>query len=173
MVFATIDPGVAGSTLSAVVRKQFVLGRVVMGAASSKVERAKVGDTFMLLGSNGRQVEVRVGAVVADRVVGRAELIIPQSVATSLALVVVEVGRLHTHRWYGATLAMKEEAGEIPARSRHCCRVRSFFGTESHERVRPSSPLDPIRTETPDLRRNYAPPVGMIRRSPVAAQRPR
>lgn len=87
MVFATIDPGVAGSTLSAVVRKQLVLGRVVMGATSSKVERAKVGDTFTLLGWNGRQVEVRVGAVVADRVVGRAELIIPQSVATSLALV--------------------------------------------------------------------------------------
>ncbi len=59
-------------------------GRVVFGETSAKLRGAMVGDRVTLIGWDGRSYQFDVGAIVADELIGWAELVLDAEVASKI-----------------------------------------------------------------------------------------
>lgn len=82
-----LDPRRAAPLIGRSAAAVLQAGEVLMGATSADLRGATTGDVVRFIGWDGSTVELRIGAVVADDVIGWAELVFSSAVAESFGFV--------------------------------------------------------------------------------------
>lgn len=82
--YSMMHPDVATPLLGRRVGGTLGWGGVVLSQTAAQLRRAQVGDSLMVVGADGRLVELLVGAIVADEVTGGTEVVVSPTTAAEL-----------------------------------------------------------------------------------------